>query len=155
MSDFKIQNFWPLLAAGVLALALQAQAGGKGWETDLDAAKIAAKDQNKHILVEFTGSDWCPPCMMMRKEVFTKEDFIKKAGENYILVELDFPRKKDQDAATKKKNEAAAKEFKIKGFPTVVLLDAGGKEYERLVGGRQGGVDGFLKLLEAARKKAG
>ena len=49
----------------------------EGWSTDVEAAVAQAKKENKAVLVEFTGSDWCPPCIMMRKNVFSKKEFVE------------------------------------------------------------------------------
>ena len=72
----------------------------KGWETDVDAALALAAKENKSVMLEFTGSDWCPPCIMMGKKVFSKEEFVKAASKDYVLVHLDFP-KKDKELAEK------------------------------------------------------
>ena len=93
------------------------------WLTDLDEAKkIAAKD-NKKILVDFTGSDWCPPCKQLHKVVFESPEFAAVASK-YVLVELDYPHAKQQDPALKAKNAELSQRFGITGFPTVLLLDA-------------------------------
>ena len=76
------------------------------------------------MLVEFTGSDWCPPCIAMRKNVFSKPDFVAPASKKYILVELDFP---NGDTAVKEKNTPFAEKYKIEGFPTVILFTSEGK----------------------------
>nr|MCU0781790.1 thioredoxin family protein [Akkermansiaceae bacterium] len=92
-----------------------------GWTADLDKALAQAKKENKLVLVEFTGSDWCPPCMFMREKVFSKKEFVAKASEKFVLVEIDMPR---GDQETAKKNEPTVRKFKVRGFPTIVLLDA-------------------------------
>ncbi len=58
----------------------------EGWLTDIEEAVTVAKEKDKLIMVEFTGSDWCPPCIIMKKEVFSKDEFVKKASEDFILV---------------------------------------------------------------------
>ena len=65
----------------------------KGWETEVEAALVIAKKEKKSVMLEFTGSDWCPPCIMMGKKVFSKEEFVEAASKNYVLVHLDFPRR--------------------------------------------------------------
>ena len=92
------------VTVGVAALTASAFANTlEGWSTDLDKAFKTAKAENKCVLVEFTGSDWCPPCIAMRKNVFSKKDFVKGASKNYILVELDFP-KGDKELKKKKRS---------------------------------------------------
>ncbi len=141
------------LSATTLAIAALASFATasvpEGWSDDLEAAFKKAKEENKAVLVEFTGSDWCPPCIMMRKNVFTKKEFIEGASEKYILVELDFP---NGDPEVKKKNQPYAKEYKITGFPTVVLFDSEGKEFTRFTASRYRTVDEFLKHINTALK---
>lgn len=119
----------------------------EGWSTDLDAAMKQAAKEDKAVLVEFTGSDWCPPCIMMRKKVFSKPAFVKKASEDYILVELDFPRG-DQELSAK--HQPIAEKYNIEGFPTVVLLNSEGKEFNRFYASEYPEVDGFLAHLDQA-----
>lgn len=122
----------------------------EGWLSDLDKAIELAGKQNKSVLVEFTGSDWCPPCIAMSKEVFSKKEFTEAASKKFVLVELDFP-KKDRELA--EKNQPHAEKYKIEGFPTVVLLDSNGEEYTRFFASEYPTVDAFLKQLEDALEK--
>lgn len=140
------------IAAALLLAPLAALAGGDTWLTDLDEAKAVAKAEDKAILIDFTGSDWCHWCIILKKEVFGKEEFTKAASKDFVLVELDFPRESKQSAEEKKKNEALAKTYGIQGFPTVVLTDAKGKEFAR-TGYREGGVKPYLTHLERALAK--
>jgi thiol:disulfide interchange protein len=117
----------------------------KGWSEDLAKALEQAKAENKPVLVEFTGSDWCPPCKMMRKEVFSKSEFVDAASKKFILVEIDLPRG-DQEVA--KKNQPLVEKYKIEGFPTVLLLDSSGKEFSRFYATAHPKVDDFLKRLD-------
>ncbi len=136
--------------ASITAVALSASAFAttpKGWSTDLDKAIEQAKIQKKSVLVEFTGSDWCPPCIVMRKNVFSKKEFIDAASKKFILVELDFPKGDEELSA---KNKPLAEKFQIEGFPTVVLLDSEGKEFTRFVASQFPKVEDFLKHLEEA-----
>ena len=122
----------------------------EGWSTDLEKAFKDAKAQNKPVLVEFTGSDWCPPCIAMRKNVFSKKEFVEKASEDFILVELDFPR---GDKEVKKKNEPYAKKYDIEGFPTVILFDSNGKEFNRFFASQYPKIDLFLDHLDKALER--
>ena len=100
------------------------------WQPDFETAKQKAKEKNELILLNFSGSDWCGPCMRMRKEIFENEQFYKMADTTLILVNADFPRnKKNQlDKINKKQNEALADRYNPEGnFPFTVLLDANGK----------------------------
>jgi len=93
------------------------------WLTDLDAAKAQAAKENKPVLVDFTGSDWCPPCKALHKNVFESSEFAAVASR-YVLVELDYPKSKPQSPELKAKNAELSKKYGITGFPTVLLIDA-------------------------------
>lgn len=109
---------------------------GEGWLTDLDAGKKQAAAENKAVLVEFTGSDWCPPCKALRKNVLTTPAFNEYANKNFVLVELDFPNSKPQTPAEKQKNNAWSKQYNVNGFPTILVMDPQGNVYGGFVGGR-------------------
>ena len=104
------------------------------WLTDLDAAKAKGVKENKPVLVDFTGSDWCPPCIQLHKVVFQSAEFAAVASK-YVLVELDYPRKTPQAPELKAKNAELSKKFGISGFPTVLLIDAkSGEVFGKTVG---------------------
>lgn len=134
------------VTVGVAALTASAFASTlEGWTDDLDKALEKAKSEKKSILVEFTGSDWCPPCIAMRKNVFSKKEFVEAASKDFILVELDFPK---GDPDLKKRNEPLAKKYKIEGYPTVILLDSDGKEFTRFFASKYQETTDFLKHLK-------
>lgn len=138
---------------GVASLAAPAFANTlEGWSTDLDKALADAKAAKKSVLVEFTGSDWCPPCIAMRKNVFSTKEFVQAASKNFILVELDFP-KADKELADK--NKPLAEKYKIEGFPTVILLDSEGKEFNRFFASEFPKTEDFLKHLDKSLEKKG
>jgi thiol:disulfide interchange protein len=121
-----------------------------GWTTDLEKAFEKAKAEKKSVLVEFTGSDWCSPCIAMRKNVFTKKEFVDEASKKFVLVELDFPK---GDKAVKEKNQPYAEKYNIEGFPTVILFTAEGKEFTRFFASEFPETDLFLKHLEVSLEK--
>jgi thiol:disulfide interchange protein len=139
------------VTVGVAALSASAFATTlEGWSTDLDKAFEKAKAEKKSVLVEFTGSDWCPPCIAMRKNVFSKKEFVDAASKKFILVEIDLPK---GDEALRKKNEPIAEKYKIEGFPTVILFTPEGKEFTRFFASEFPKTDGFLKHLDKALEK--
>lgn len=139
------------VSMGVAALTSSAFAATpEGWSTDLDKALVKAKAEKKSVLVEFTGSDWCPPCIAMRKNVFSKKEFVDEASKKYILVELDFPK---GDKVEAEKNQPFAEKYKIDGFPTVVLLNSEGKEFSRFYASKYPSTDEFLKFIDGALVK--
>jgi thioredoxin-related protein len=100
------------------------------WLTDLSKAQQKAKQENKLVFVDFTGSDWCPPCKALHKNVLTSKEFIDFAKDNLVLVTVDFPNFKSLPPEQQKSNDALAEKFGIRVFPTVVVLDANGKKIE-------------------------
>ncbi|HYJ65191.1 MAG TPA: thioredoxin family protein [Parafilimonas sp.] len=100
------------------------------WQTDFERAKSQAKTENKFILLNFSGSDWCGPCIRLHKEIFDSEVFTKYADENLVLVNADFPRLKKNmlSKEQQKQNDALADKYNTDGaFPLTLLLDADGK----------------------------
>lgn len=117
------------------------------WLTDFGKAKEIAKELNRPILVNFTGSDWCGWCIKLSNEVFTKEAFQQYANDSLVLLKLDFPRKIPQTPEVKAANEKLARDFGVEGFPTIVLLDTKGKEINR-TGYQPGGAEAYVKHLK-------
>ena len=100
------------------------------WLSSMAQAKTEAAQSHKYILLNFSGSDWCGPCIRMHKEIFDSEAFEKYASENLILVSADFPRLKKNQLSKEqtKQNESLADKYDKDGiFPFTVLLDAKGK----------------------------
>lgn len=109
------------------------------WRTDFKAAVAEATKSKKPLLLNFTGSDWCGWCKRLKKEVFDTAEFKTWAAKSVVLVEVDFPQAKAQSKAEKKQNEELAKHFSIEGYPTIVLLDAGGTKKLGQLGYMKGG----------------
>lgn len=123
-----------------------AQSNSGGWLTDFEAASELAKAQNKKLLLNFTGSDWCGWCVKLENEVFSRPEFQQFAQKNYILVKLDFPKKKKLSASLKRQNKALANKYQVKGFPSIIVLTPSGKFYTR--GGYvKGGPNAFLRSI--------
>lgn len=97
------------------------------WEENLESALQKAKTENKAVLVNFTGSDWCQWCIKLSDEVFSKSEFEDYAEDNLILVRLDFPRSIEQSAETKAYNNQLAQRYGVQGFPTILLFNSQGK----------------------------
>lgn len=101
-----------------------------GWGLDMEQAKTEAKAEHKLILLYFSGSDWCGPCIKLKKDIYESEEFGAFANEHLVLVKADFPRqKKNQlDKKQTQHNEALAEKYNNKGkFPFSVLINADGK----------------------------
>lgn len=142
--------FAALLAAG----SAHAQAPAPAWTSDLAAALARAKVSQQPVLVVFSGSDWCKPCMMLKQEVFDQPEFAQYAQGKFVLARFDFPRNKKNrlDPVQTKRNEDAAAQLNREGvFPAVVLLSPEGKVLAR-TGYRPGGAtayDAYLSQLLA------
>lgn len=131
----------------------QVNAAESAWLTDLPKAQAQAKSENKIVLMDFTGSDWCHWCIKFRQEVLDTPEFQAYAAKNVVLVELDYPNKKVQTADLKAANAALKDQYKINGYPTLVVLDQNGKEIGRQVGYSQGGPAAFIAKLDKFRGK--
>lgn len=100
------------------------------WHYDLNEAKQIAQKEHKYILLNFSGSDWCGPCIEMHKVIFDNESFETFAQSNLVLVNADFPRRKKNQLSSQqqKLNNAMADQYNPQGkFPYTLLLDANGK----------------------------
>jgi thioredoxin-related protein len=132
---------------------LAAQASAAEWLTDLPKALDKAKAEKKMVLMDFTGSDWCPPCKALHKTVLTSPEFEKFANDNLILVEVDFPNEKPQTEELKASNKALSKKYEVEGFPTVIVLDALGNQLSKKVGYSGQRPKAFIADLEKLKKK--
>ncbi|WP_276091015.1 thioredoxin family protein [Pedobacter sp. JY14-1] len=100
------------------------------WLGSYDEAMQKAKAAHKPVLVSFSGSDWCVPCINLRKEILESEVFERYASESLILLRADFPRQKKNKLSPDqvKMNEALAEKFNPDGkFPYTLLIDENGK----------------------------
>jgi thioredoxin-related protein len=136
-----------LIAVAIGCVWLQTQAADLNWGTDLPKAQAQAKADKKLVLLDFTGSDWCPWCIKFDNETLDTDKFAQYAKSHLELVLADFPNKKPQNDALKAANAALKDKYKIEGFPTFVLLDTDGKELGRQVGYAPGGPEAFIAKL--------
>ena len=123
------------------------------WQTDFEKAKSEAKTENKFILLNFSGSDWCGPCIRLHKEIFDSEVFTKYADENLVLVNADFPRLKKNmlSKEQQKQNDALADKYNTDGaFPLTLLLDADGKVIKKWDGLPSETAEEFTNDIKAA-----
>jgi protein disulfide-isomerase len=117
------------------------------WHINLQEAIEIAQTENKNILVNFTGSDWCIWCKKLSAEVFSKEKFSEYASENLVLVKLDFPRKKQLPEEEQQYNYQLLTKYGVRGFPTILLMDSNGK-LVRQTGYVQGGAENYIKHIK-------
>jgi protein disulfide-isomerase len=142
-----------LLLSVVASLAVvAANAAELNWLTSLPEAQAKAKAENKLVLMDFTGSDWCGWCIKLNKEIFSQPEFAAYADKNLVLVELDFPNKKPQSDDLKAANKALAKEYGIRGYPTIIVLNSAGEQVGKL-GYMKGGPEAFIAELDKLKGK--
>jgi thioredoxin-related protein len=134
-----------LLTFCALASAIGAE---QQWLTSLPQAMAQAQKENKIVLLDFTGSDWCSWCIKFKKEALDTSEFTDYAAKNVVLVEVDFPNKTPQSDDLKKANKALGGQYKVSGYPTFVVLGKDGKEIGRQVGYEEGGAKAFIAKLE-------
>lgn len=139
-----------LLAAGLASTGLADET--LQWLTSYDKAVAQAKKESKFVLADFTGSDWCIWCKRLHSEVFDTKEFKDWAAKKAVLLQLDFPKNKQLDDATKKQNKELAKKFEIKGYPTIIFLDGEGKKIGE-TGYVKGGPDAWIKKAEEVLAK--
>ncbi|MCK5146576.1 thioredoxin family protein [bacterium] len=123
-------------------------AGDIKWNTNFEEAKLQASKEEKIILLNFTGSDWCGWCFKLRDEVFKLEAFKTYAQEELILVEVDFPKRKALDADVKKQNKLLAEKYGVQGFPTILVLNSKG-EIVAKTGYKRGGSQNYVNHLKS------
>jgi protein disulfide-isomerase len=141
-----------LIAMLAATVFWQVNAAESTWLTELPKAEAQAKAENKIVLVDFTGSDWCGWCIKFKKEVLDTAEFQEYAAKNVVLVELDYPLKKVQADDLKKANAALKTQYNVHGFPTLLVLDKDGREIGRQVGYSKGGPQAFIAKLEGFKK---
>ena len=142
-----------LLAAAAFLIALQLNAADSTWLTDFAAAQKKAKDEKKLVLLDFTGSDWCPPCIKLKKDVLSTKEFLDYAKTNFVLVEVDFPKRKQLSPEQQQANSALSQKYNIEAFPTIVVVKSDGEEVWRQMSYVPGGPKAWIGMLEEAKKK--
>lgn len=121
---------------------------------NLSSAVAQAKAENKLVLLDFTGSDWCPPCMQLHKEIFSQPPFQAYAASNLVFLTVDFPSKFHLSPDAAATNDLLSTQFKVEGFPTLIALNGDGKEIWRNLGYIDGGFKELASQLAAAKAKA-
>ena len=127
---------------------LSGAAASTSWETDYEAALEKAKKENRFLLVDFSGSDWCGWCIRLQKEVFSERDFKEYAEQALVCVLIDSPRRKELPADLQAQNTRLKQQFQVRGFPTVLILNPDGEPVGR-TGYRKGGPEEYVTHLKA------
>jgi len=140
-----------VLATAAIILSTLGTAHAAEWGTDVPKAIAKAKAENKLVVLDFTGSDWCGWCIKLKREVFDTPEFEAYAAKNLVLVEVDFPRKKEMSPELKAANQALAAKYGIKGYPTIFVLEGSGMPVGKL-GYMEGGPKPFIAELAKLKK---
>ncbi len=141
----KLFRMFSVLALAAL-LCPSAQAAAT-WHTDVSQALTQSRAEKKHVLINFTGSDWCGWCMKLRKDVFLKPEFESYASTNLVLMEVDFPKHKTQPPALQQANQRLAAHFRVEAYPTLLVLNSEGVLIGK-VSYANGGMRSFQAELE-------
>lgn len=146
-----------------LAAAVAPAFAALEWTTDLDAARTRAAAEGKSILVDFTGSDWCGYCIQLKKNVFDTPQFEAYAKDKFIFVEVDVPRDVNRiGQELYNKNQQLCLQYKISGFPTIIVLSpeeyilggfVGGSNMDRTMDSLNSAIANAAKVKEAATLK--
>lgn len=135
----------------VLILAWACAPFFTNWQPDFETAKKLAREKNQLILLNFSGSDWCGPCIRLKKEVFETETFNTMADNSLVLLNADFPRNKKNQLPKPKQqhNDALAEKYNPQGkFPYTLVLDADGKTIRAWEGFPSQGAEAFIAELK-------
>ena len=120
------------------------------WQTDIAKAEQSAKEEHKFIVLNFSGSDWCGPCIRLHKEIFDSEIFTKYANDHLVLLNADFPRAKKNQLSKEqqKKNDEVADVYNKNGvFPLTLLLNSEGKVLKKWEGFPKESADEFTSEI--------
>ena len=140
-----------MLVTSLIAVVTFWSPAPEGWTADYSSALEQARQQNKLVLANFTGSDWCTYCKDLKAEVFETKTFKDWAKENVILLELDFPHNIRLPHVIEDQNEVIGKRYAkiVEGFPTILLLKPDGHPYGKF-GYEPGGPDVWTASIEVA-----
>lgn len=117
------------------------------WSTDFNRALKQAADEDKLVLLDFTGSDWCSWCMKFDRDILSTDTFATYAKSRLVLVKVDFPRGHPLPTDQQKANSDLAGRYKVSAYPTFILVTAGGRELGRQTGYLRSGPKGFVSKL--------
>ena len=149
MKIVSLRSFASLFA--FLLLGLSASASEVTWLTDYDQAVSKAKAEKHPILVDFTGSDWCPVCAQMEKDVLSQPQFEDYAKKNLVLLRLDFPVSKPLPQKQQDQNNALQQRYGVEAFPTFLVIDPSGKVIQAYSGYVPGGPSGFIAMIQGQK----
>ena len=125
------------------------------WNYNFEEAKKLAAEQNKNIVIVFSGSDWCAPCIKLDKNIWQSDVFKKESAKEWVIVKADFPRKKANELPKDQTehNRKLAEKYNVEGsFPLVVVVDKTGKVIGKM-GFKNVSPEEYIKMIHALEKK--
>lgn len=134
--------------------ATETEEGKDGyWYIDAEKAMAAAKKENKTVIMNFTGSDWCGWCIKLEGEVFSKPDFYRPALKDFVFLKLDFPSDKSKQSANEiEQNNKMKSKFGVSGFPSIYVCDSQGRPFAK-TGYQAGGPKKYLTHVNTFKQK--
>ena len=127
--------------------------GDSVWQADYAAALRQAAREDKLVLLNFTGSDWCSWCIRLETAVFSKPEFLAYADQHLVLMKVDFPRKQRLPAAEVAQNARLQQQFRISGYPTLIVVDAAGRMVAEIGGSARSSPKAFIAALEKQTRR--
>lgn len=127
------KSFFNFLLVYVISALAFINASAQEYVSSIEEAKQIAKSDKKHILAIFSGSDWCKPCILLKQNILSSDDFKNFAKDDFVILALDFPYKKANRLSKEQQNhnDALAAKYNRKGqFPLVLVMD----EQENILG---------------------
>lgn len=141
----RLAPFILVLLTTLFCTAVSAQ----DWKYDFAEAKALAKEKDQNIVLLFTGSDWCPPCIKLERNIFADAKFKEYADENFVWVKADFPKRKKNRLSSEQqeKNNALASKYNRKRvFPVILVINNEGTVLGA-TGYRKMSPERYMKLL--------
>lgn len=123
MNKIILFSLFALLSFSAFSQTDSYKAENDGWLVDIDKAFAESEKTGKPILANFTGSDWCGWCKRLTKSVFIKKEFQTWAKDNVVLLELDFPKRKQLPEKYRTQNAQLRNAFKVSGYPTIWVFN--------------------------------
>lgn len=139
----------------ILLVFISSSSFSQDWKSNFDEAKKEAVNENKNILLLFSGSDWCAPCIKLDNAVWKSEAFKSESEKNWVIYKADFPKKKANQLSveqTESNNKLAEKYNRNGSFPLVILLDKTGKVIG-MTGFKNISATDYIQLIHSLEKK--
>jgi protein disulfide-isomerase len=123
------------------------------WQTDYAAALRRAAREEKLVLLNFTGSDWCGWCVRLEAAVFSKPEFLAYADQHLVLLKVDFPRKKRLPPAEAAQNARLQQQFTVRGYPTLIVVDSTGRKIAEIDPSARSSPRAFIAAFERQARR--